>query len=106
MGLILEKIFTFLKGNGSRSSELMERATELSAIDADALEIHPDSSLLDFFTNSPDDPISQHAHSQEMDDLLHQQFIDQMHDPYLHPGQDIVIDETYHGIDHGSHEHY
>ena len=25
----------------------------------------------------------------------------QAHDPYMHPGIDFVIDESYHGIDHG-----
>lgn len=117
MGSIIEKIFTFFKGNGAGSSELMERATELSMIDEDTLDVQMDRNLFDFLMNSPADPISQHAHLHEMDDLMHQQlhetddlmhqqFIDQMHDPYLNPGQDIVIDETYHGIDHGSHDHF
>ena len=26
-------------------------------------------------------------------------------DPYLHPGIDIVVDESYHGINHGSLDH-
>ena len=41
----------------------------------------------------------------ELEEMMHQQEITNqlnMHDPYLNPGQDHVVDEVYHGIDHGS----
>ncbi|MBP1932285.1 hypothetical protein [Ammoniphilus resinae] len=43
-----------------------------------------------------------HRMNQRMDDefqqpLLHQQ----MNDPYQNPGMDLVVDESFHGIDHG-----
>lgn len=35
------------------------------------------------------------------DDYLLQQQQHDLHDPYKTPGVDIVVDESYHGIDHG-----
>lgn len=29
------------------------------------------------------------------------QQLQDMHDPYMNPGQDIVVDEHFHNIDHG-----
>ncbi|MFC0187271.1 hypothetical protein ACFFJY_03180 [Fictibacillus aquaticus] len=34
-------------------------------------------------------------HDDQFDQMNH------MHDPYINPGVDIVVDESYHGIDHG-----
>src|SRR5699024_2293190 len=81
-------------------------------------------SLLDLFHDSHnnDDALEQLIYDQQiteqdqqfvdqhMQDMQHfndmnqmhqdQQFMDNMNDPYLNPGQDQVIDESYHGIDH------
>ncbi|SES90243.1 hypothetical protein SAMN05216389_103115 [Oceanobacillus limi] len=37
-----------------------------------------------------------------VDDNFHHQSGHDPHDPYTNPGLDIVVDESYHGIDHGS----
>jgi hypothetical protein len=44
---------------------------------------------------------SSYSTSNHIDDDWHQSGHDP-HDPYTNPGLDIVVDESYHGIDHGS----
>ncbi|WP_342536922.1 hypothetical protein [Sporosarcina sp. FSL K6-3508] len=84
-------------------SELMKRATDLGMKDSKWNNFKSDSLL--FSSSSRHDDFSD-----EMDELERQQFeslelqqnhID-MHDPYINPGVSIVVDESYHGIDHGS----
>ena len=44
--------------------------------------------------------LDQQVHAMMQDDLIMQQQLD-MTDPYQHPGLDIIVDESFHGIDHG-----
>src|SRR5690606_27223323 len=91
-------------------SELMRRANDLTMMDAKLNSI-PTGDLIESFLNA--DSSSPHDSTFAMTDLENQQhedFINQqlhadLHDPHLHPGLDIVVDETYHGIDHGSSFH-
>ncbi|MBY0221588.1 hypothetical protein [Sporosarcina aquimarina] len=84
-------------------SELMKRATDLSVKDPKWNNFNSNSFL--FGSSSRHDDFSD-----EMDELERQQFESleihhshmDMHDPYINPGVSIVVDESYHGIDHGS----
>ena len=43
---------------------------------------------------------------EEIDNMINLSLSQEMHDtfdPYTNPGQDIVVDEVYHGVDHGDH---
>lgn len=48
----------------------------------------------------------QELFEQQQRDLEQLQHMQDMHDPYLNPGQDINVDESYHGIDHSFDDHY
>lgn len=57
------------------------------------LQLQQEKNLL--FQHQMEEEMRQQQHLQ---DLQHMQ---DMHDPYRNPGQDIVVDEHYHHIDHG-----
>jgi len=87
--------------NHPDEGSLMERATNM-AIHNQLQSANPASILK---------PKKQHLwHMGSNDDFHHQQLMDSadtanllndMHDPYKTPGVDMIIDESYHGIDHG-----
>lgn len=49
--------------------------------------------------------LSSFIHGENNDDEFHHPIHDPF-DPYLYPGQDLVIDESYHGIDRSSNHDY
>lgn len=55
-----------------------------------------DSTIIDFdsTTNNFDNMNNEYMHD-------HQEYDHSLHDPYQNPGMDIVVDESYFGIDHG-----
>lgn len=108
------KLFRFLKklfGNTDGTSDLMERAMNSAMMDqmnASQLSnisdsLRDDDHMLEQFMreNQEREFMNQQMHDDQDREFMEQQMRD-MHDPYLNPGQDIVVDESYHGIDHGS----
>lgn len=96
----IKKMFTLLNGEQSPST-LMEKAMNSAMTDRfgrmSSFFIGDASSQHHHFHND-----MQHQHMMDMHnhDMMHRQMED-MHNPYLNPGQDLVVDQTYHGIDHG-----
>lgn len=84
-------------------SELMKRATDLSMKDQNWNHVKSDSFSFglsnrhDDFYDDMDELVRQQMESVD----IHQTHMD-MHDPYNNPGVSIVVDESYHGIDHGT----
>lgn len=94
---IMKKIFSFLTSSTSKESSLMERATEIAL--GQTTFSHRAGESHSVFDDS--------NYNHDFDDFqneLHQQN-QHLHDPYINPGQDIVVDEVYHGIDHSHHEY-
>ncbi|MFD1706893.1 hypothetical protein ACFSCZ_09135 [Siminovitchia sediminis] len=94
----IKKMFNVLNGN-QMESDLMSRAMDSALQDKAGML---GSTLGSFSGSSYPDDIEDLVYQSHMDD----QMLRDMHDPYLNPGQDIVVDEVYHGIDHGSDHHY
>ncbi|EGQ26794.1 hypothetical protein HMPREF9372_1185 [Sporosarcina newyorkensis 2681] len=84
-------------------SELMKRATDLAAQDSKWNHFKGKSFL--FSSSSRHDDFSERMEELERQQFegleIHQTHMD-MHDPYINPGVSIVVDEPYHGIDHGT----
>lgn len=82
--------------SGDHPSSLMEKAMDSVLLDSDQIG-NAASSLLS-------DSMKFHGHD-DLEEMMLQQQIQDMHDPYKNPGLDLVIDEHYHGIDHGMDHH-
>lgn len=98
----IKKMINAFNGNQSES-DLMSRAVD-SAMQGKT----------GMFSSALSSLSSKSDYHDDMDQLMYQMHVDEqmeqmhrdMHDPYLNPGQDFVVDEVYHGIDHGNDHHY
>lgn len=98
---LIKKILAIFSSGESSTSSLMERALESSVTD------NVGRTALFLSHDAHDDLDDMMMQQQALDnELLQQQIMRDMHDPYLNPGQDHVVDETYHGIDHGMDHHH
>lgn len=111
----LKKLFQFGKDE-SISASLMEKARASALLNENHFSA-PDltsEGLTQFFHDNEEleqlqlQQIINEHHQQSLlfqqqmeENMLHQQQLQDMHDPYQNPGQDIVVDEHYHHIDHG-----
>lgn len=116
----IKKLFGFGSDDDGVSSSLIERATNSALMSENnfAPTDLTSEGLTQFFHDNEE--LEQLQQQQLLHDYLHQQqiydqqqhdleqlqHIQNMHDPYLNPGQDIVVDETYHGHDHGFDDHF
>lgn len=102
------KLFSLLKklfGGSSSTSDLMERARDSAMMDQMANASFSDSYSDESLQDMMDGQYALLDHEEQIrqidDQNFQQRVMEEMHDPYLNPGQDIVVDESYHGIDHG-----
>ena len=98
MLLVFKKLKMFFDGEENTTSSLMAKAMESAKMNS-----FDSPAFLSNDTAGSFDDLEDMMLQQQMDDqLLMDQQMRDMHDPYLNPGQDIVVDESYHGIDHGA----
>ncbi|VEF46575.1 Uncharacterised protein [Bacillus freudenreichii] len=108
---IIKKIISAISGNPIES-DLMSRAVDITTQTEIPLSIGNLANSI-----SSQDDIDELIYQSHLDDQMFHDQMDQdrmfqdqmqrdMHDPYLNPGQDIVVDESYHGIDHGGNDHF
>lgn len=99
IGSLIRKITSLLSIKDKKESDLMTSALELTLKNQTYSSTFSGISGLSHSSNSDDD----------FDLFMHDTLDEEMHrhhDPYLNPGQDIVVDEVYHGIDHSHHDDY